>query len=146
MSRCCCPSARLKCCVRIGLFYFAQILCHRGKGAFRYEVSQRSPPFPPFLRFPFGGGRNGRLRVSLQTRRPKSSARSLSTPGTAALIAVGSRFPERPKRPSHSTPPRGWQKSFEAEDFESSRRGNGMSSSRFRLGRRFPIGPATASS
>ncbi len=31
MSRCCRHSARLKCCVRIGLFYFAQILCHPGK-------------------------------------------------------------------------------------------------------------------
>ncbi len=92
MSRCCCPSARLKCCVRIGLFYFAQILCHWGQGAFRYEVSQRSPPFPPFLRFPFGGGRNGRLRVSLQSKAPGSSARSLSTPGTAALIAVDVAF------------------------------------------------------
>src|SRR5262245_23469343 len=31
MSRRCRPGARLKCCVRIGLFYFAQILCHPGK-------------------------------------------------------------------------------------------------------------------
>ena len=51
MSRCCRPGARLKCCVRIGLFYFAQILCHPEQGAVRYEASKRSPlfPAPPFF-------------------------------------------------------------------------------------------------
>jgi N-acetylmuramoyl-L-alanine amidase len=50
MSRPCCPGARLKCCVRSGLFYFAQILCHPGK-----EPSDMKPTgnrrFSPSFRF-----------------------------------------------------------------------------------------------
>jgi N-acetylmuramoyl-L-alanine amidase len=40
------PGARLKCCVRIGLFYFAQILCHPGKEPSGMKPARDRDNFP----------------------------------------------------------------------------------------------------